>query len=86
MPVLAVYWAADELIPARASAGSVERALRQARNRNLTVQVYPAANHVIRTLPLVSGGSWDWPRVAPGYLELVTRWMLEQAKARPRSR
>ena len=86
VPVLAVYGAADELVPARASARSIERALHQARNHNVTVQVFPAANHVIRTLPLASGGNWDWPRAAPGYLELVTRWMLEQTLTEPKPR
>jgi dienelactone hydrolase len=80
VPVLAVYGAADELIPAKASANSIERALHQGGNRDVTVRVFPAANHVIRTLPLVAGGKWDWPRAAPGYMELVTSWILEHSR------
>lgn len=83
VPVLAVYGAADELIPARHSARLVEHALDKAKNRDVTVRVFPAANHILRTLPLVAGGRWDWPRVAPGYLELVTSWVLEHVDPRP---
>ena len=52
------------------------------------MRVFPGANHVLRTLPLVIGGKWDWPRAAPGYLELVTKWVLDhsQATAPPTSR
>jgi uncharacterized protein len=81
VPVLAIYGAADELIPARASAKAVERELRRGHDRDVTVRVFPAANHIIRTLPLVAGGKWDWPRAAPGYMELVTRWVLERSRS-----
>jgi dienelactone hydrolase len=84
VPVLAVYGAADELVPAKPNAESVERALHQGGNRDATVRVFPAANHVIRTLPLVAGGTWDWPRAAPGYMELVTRWVLEHSQPETR--
>ena len=76
VPVLAVYGASDELVPAPSSARLVESALRRGGNRDVTVHMFPAANHVIRTLPLVAGGRWDWPRAAPGYMDLVTTWVL----------
>jgi dienelactone hydrolase len=79
VPVLAVYGAADEVVPARASAKAVERALRRGRNGDITVKVLPAANHALRTLPLVAGGPWDWPRAAPGFVDMVTDWMLAHA-------
>lgn len=75
VPVLAVFGAADPLIPAALSAQRIERALRANGNRDVTVRAFPAANHELRLLPLVAGGPWDWPRAAPGYLELVTHWM-----------
>jgi hypothetical protein len=80
LPVLLVYGAADELLQAKPNARAVERALRKGRNRDVTVRIFPAANHVLRTLPDVAGGSWDWPRPAPGYLELVTGWILERVR------
>ena len=44
------------------------------------VRVFPAANHVLRRLPLLAGDRWDWPRAAPGYMDLVTGWILDHAK------
>src|SRR5262249_11284462 len=83
VPVLALWGAADDLLPAKPSARLVERALHQGGNRDVTVRVFPAANHVLRTLPLVTGGPWDWPRPVPGSLELVASWVRERA-LRPR--
>ena len=62
IPALVVFGAADELVPARVSAASIERALREGGNPDFTVRVFPAANHVLRRLPLVAGGAWDWSR------------------------
>ena len=61
----------------------LERALRDGGNPDATVRVFPGANHVLRRLPLMSGGAWDWPRAAPGYLELITRWIIDHAGDRP---
>lgn len=83
VPVLAIYGAADELVPAKKSASRVERELKRAKNPDVTVRVFPAANHVLRTLPLVAGGKWDWPRAAPGYLDLVTGWMRDHVATAP---
>jgi len=81
VPALVVFGAADELLPASASAANIERALRDGGNADHTLKTFPAANHVLRTLPLVAGGTWDWPRAAPGYLDLTTEWM--RAHSRP---
>ena len=83
VPALVVFGVADELLPAAASAANIEKALGEARNRDHTVKSFPAANHMLLTLPRTAGGAWewDWPRAAPGYLELVTDWM--RAHARP---
>ena len=84
VPVLAIYGAADELVPANVSSKRVGRALRKSGVRDVTVRVFPAANHMLRTLPFVAGGKWDWPRAAPGYLELLTEWVLEHSQATTR--
>jgi pimeloyl-ACP methyl ester carboxylesterase len=79
-PVLAIYGAADELMLAPQNAKAVERALRKGGNRNVTVKVFPNANHVVRTLPGLAKGPWDWPRAAPGYEQLVTSWIVEHTR------
>jgi len=83
VPALVVFGAADELLPAAPSAANIERALRTGGNADHTVKSFPAANHVLRTLPLVAGGAWDWPRAAPGYLGAVDDWLRAHAQARP---
>ena len=83
VPALVVFGEADELLPAAVSARNLERALEEGRNADRAIQTFPAANHVLRTLPLVAGGAWDWPRAAPGYLELVTDWMRAHARPKP---
>jgi len=81
VPVLVVFGAEDELLSAAISAPRIERALREGGNQDFVVRVFPAANHVLRRLPLVAGGAWDWPRAAPGYLELITDWVQRHGAA-----
>lgn len=80
VPVLVVFGEADELLPAPVSARRIRNALREGGNRDATVRVFPAANHVLRRLPLVAGGEWDWPKSAPGYLESVASWIVAHAR------
>jgi pimeloyl-ACP methyl ester carboxylesterase len=83
VPALVVFGEADELLPAAASAANIERALTDGGNVDHAVKRFPAANHVLRTLPLVAGGAWDWPRAAPGYLDLMTEWMRSHVRPTP---
>jgi hypothetical protein len=80
VPTLVIHGAADDLMPAARNSRLIERSLKKGGNRDATYRVFPAANHVLRTLPLVAGGPWDWPRAAPGYLELVTTWMRDRVQ------
>lgn len=79
VPVLAVYGAADELLPAKPNAKAIERALRSGENREVTVRTFPSANHCLRDVPRTPKDKWEWPRAAPGSVELMTDWMLERA-------
>jgi dienelactone hydrolase len=77
-PVLLVYGESDELVPARASAARLERALRAAGHPDVTVRTYPGANHVIKLVasPLApEGAEWAWPVLAPGYIDGTIEWM-----------
>jgi dienelactone hydrolase len=82
VPALVVFGAADELLPARVSAEKIEDALRAGGNRDATVSVFPGADHVLRRHPPVTGVAWDWPRAAPGYLDLITRWITRHVESR----
>jgi dienelactone hydrolase len=82
VPVLLVYGRSDELVPAPASAERLERVLREAGHRDVTVRMYPGANHVIKLVasplaPVDSG--WSWPVLAPGYVEGMVEWMTRHS-------
>ena len=85
-PVLLVYGEADELVPARASAERLERALHEGKNPDAKVRIYPGANHVVRLVssPLAPRDArWDWPRPARGYLADVSAWLDARVGTRP---
>jgi pimeloyl-ACP methyl ester carboxylesterase len=84
VPVLLIYGQSDELVPARESATRLERALRDAGHADVTVRMYPGANHVIKLVasPLApAGAGWAWPVLAPGYLEGMVEWMKSRTVA-----
>jgi len=83
LPVLVIHGAADELLPASPNAKAISRALRKGRVRDVTMRTFPAADHQLLRLPPVAGGPWDWPRPAPGYLELVSTWMRQRSSEGP---
>ena len=73
-PILLVFGAADASVPAHESARLIERALQEAGHQNYTIRVFPGADHAIR----VRDEAADKLVFAPGYLDTVTAWMLEQ--------
>ena len=81
-PALVVLGGSDELLPAEVSATNIQRALRDGAHVDATVRVFPGANHMLRVLPPSTEGPWDWPRAAPGYLELITSWSLARVHER----
>jgi len=85
VPVLALYGAADELLPAKTNARAVERALRNGENKDVTVKTFPAANSCVREMPRTPRDAWEWPRAASGYLELMTGWMTERVRGQAAS-
>lgn len=72
VPVLLLYGAADARVPAAASAGRITEALRQGAHRaDVTVRLYPGADHTFR-LP---AGASGWPVTVPGYPDTLVRWL-----------
>ena len=71
VPVLLVYGAGDQRVPAAESARRIEAALRQAGNGDVTVHIFPGADHTFR-LPAGPGG---WPVTVPGYPDVLLDWL-----------
>jgi uncharacterized protein len=73
-PVLLVYGGADQRVPVEPSVRAITAALRGAGNTDVTVRVFPGADHTFRLAAPDSAG-FHWPRTAPGYLETLTNWV-----------
>lgn len=64
-PVLAIFGEADKVVPVTKSVSLYERYLKKAGNMNVTIKVFPKANHQIH----VDG------EPAPGYYETLIEWL-----------
>lgn len=73
-PVLLVYGAADQRVPAAASAERIAAALRGAGHADVTVRIFPGADHTFRLPPGASG----WPRSAPDYVTTLLDWLARR--------
>lgn len=69
-PVLAIFGERDTLVPVARSVRIFEEALSPAGNRDVTIEVFPGADHRIRT--------GDPPRFAEGYLDTMAAWLRER--------
>ena len=74
VPVLLVYGAADQRVPAAESAARITAALRGTGNRDVTVRLFPGADHTFRLPPGPSG----WPVTAPGYVSTLLDWLARR--------
>lgn len=68
-PVLALFGERDPLVPAAESAKIFERAFAVAGNTDVTIHIFPDADHRIRT--------GDPLAFAPGYLTLMGEWLQQ---------
>ena len=72
VPVLLIYGAADQRVPARESAARIASLLaRNAPDVHVTVRILPGADHTFRLPPGPSG----WPVTAPDYVPTLLRWL-----------
>ena len=72
-PVLIIYGEKDN--PSQ-SVARIERALKEAGNRDYTIRVFPGADHSLEVRG--EDGRTKW---AEGFLELLTNWTLQRVKA-----
>lgn len=72
VPTLLVYGAEDRRVPAAESASRIAAALLgNAHDGDVTVRIFPGADHTFRLAPGPSG----WPVTAPGYLPTILDWL-----------
>jgi uncharacterized protein len=74
VPVLLVYGAEDQRVPAAASASRIESALRASGNTQVTAHIHAGADHTFRLRPGPSG----WPVTAPGYVSGLLGWLAQR--------
>lgn len=72
VPVLLLYGGNDAIVPPRESIDLITGLLREAHDTAVDVRVLPGADHTLRIPPERAAG---WPRYAPGYPDLVARWI-----------
>ena len=72
VPVLLLYGAADQRVPPQESAARIAgELLRQTPGANVTVRIFPNADHTFRLPP----GPGGWPSTAPDYLRALLDWI-----------
>jgi alpha-beta hydrolase superfamily lysophospholipase len=71
VPVLLAYGAEDRRVPASESAARISATLRRSGNHDVTVRIFPGADHTFRLPPGPSG----WPDTAPGYVSTLVDWI-----------
>lgn len=80
VPVLALQGGLDTQVDAEQAQTSLEAALDRAGNMDLTVKVFPEANHLFQEA--VTGHPNEYASLAttfvPGFLETITDWLLER--------
>lgn len=75
VPVLLLYGAEDQRVPAGLSAARIRAVLYAAGNRKVTTRIFPGADHTFRLRPGRSG----WPVTAPAYMDVVLGWLAQQS-------
>jgi uncharacterized protein len=69
-PVLAIFGAADLLLPVETSVAVYQQALKKAGNQDVTIKVFAEAGHLITVPPA--------EKLAPGFLELIAAWLQQR--------
>ena len=73
-PTLLVFGERDERVPAARSAALIAQALLSGRGQDVSVKVFPGADHNFRLLA-APAGSQAWPATVEGYPDLVLDWV-----------
>ncbi|MCL0098935.1 alpha/beta hydrolase [Dehalococcoidia bacterium] len=83
VPVLALFGELDVQVDAAQNRAALEEALARAGNDDVTVVVFPTANHLFQDA--VTGCVTEYPLLSPeflpDFLKTITDWLLERVKA-----
>jgi pimeloyl-ACP methyl ester carboxylesterase len=87
IPVLALYGERDTVVPPAENAEKMRGLLEEAGNRQVTIKIFPRANHSLEWYGELRQGTWSWPdgywiwaKAAPGYAETVIGWLHTRLK------
>jgi pimeloyl-ACP methyl ester carboxylesterase len=83
VPVLALWGEDDSLVPAEKSKDLVARALAAAKNDDVTLKIFPHADHTL-SVTRAATDDWDFPRAAEGSRKAMADWLVARA-GRPHS-
>jgi pimeloyl-ACP methyl ester carboxylesterase len=81
VPVLALFGEKDLQVPPDVNVGPMRAALERAPTKDFTIEVIPGANHLFQEA--VTGSPNEYATLkkefVPGFLDLMTRWILKHA-------
>jgi len=80
-PVLALFGELDTLTPVTETIANYRKGLGKAGNKDLTIKVFPHADHALLVWPGPNDKA-HWPILAAGYLDTMTNWINKQGAAR----
>jgi hypothetical protein len=75
-PVLLLFGERDERVPPVRSSRAIVAALHAGGNRNVTLRMFPGADHTF-SLPTPKGG---WPKHVPDYADAMIAWARDKTK------
>jgi pimeloyl-ACP methyl ester carboxylesterase len=75
-PVLLLFGELDGIVPPKESAPPIDRALKKAGNRDVTVKIFPGANHVLFAAKTGTRAEYArGDRFVPEYFNLMREWL-----------
>ena len=75
-PVLAIFGEFDTFTPVAETTANYRKGLKKARNKDVTIKVFPNADHALLVWPKPDD-QVHWPVLVAGYLDAMTNWIKE---------
>jgi pimeloyl-ACP methyl ester carboxylesterase len=81
-PVLAVFGELDTLTPVDETTRNLRDGLQKAKNRDVTIKVFPNADHALLVWPGPNDQA-HWPTLAVGYVDTLLDWIKKHVVSLP---